>query len=124
MRHVPLARDAVGSSRFDIACRLHQAGNPDTLPEPPSGEGWIHEIKHDGYRTLIIIDRGSVSAYSRQGLDRAISTAGGKLPSGAAFRRHGVTEEAEWRNGKTMTRANLTSPDRLRSGSFSRAWGG
>jgi bifunctional non-homologous end joining protein LigD len=29
---------------------------PTLVPEPPSGEGWIHEIKHDGYRTLIIID--------------------------------------------------------------------
>ena len=26
--------------------------------KPPEGEGWIHEIKHDGYRTLIVIDRG------------------------------------------------------------------
>ena len=29
---------------------------PTLVPKPPSGEGCIHEIKHDGYRTLIIID--------------------------------------------------------------------
>ena len=30
---------------------------PTLVPGPPSGEGWIHEIKDDGYRTLIVIDR-------------------------------------------------------------------
>jgi ATP-dependent DNA ligase len=37
--------------------------------EPPSGEGWIHEIKYDGYRTLIVIDRGQVRAFTRNGND-------------------------------------------------------
>jgi bifunctional non-homologous end joining protein LigD len=42
---------------------------PTLVPEPPSGEGWIHEIKYDGYRTLIVIDQGKVRAYSRPGRD-------------------------------------------------------
>jgi ATP-dependent DNA ligase len=42
---------------------------PTLVPEPPAGEGWIHEIKPDGYRTLIVIDQGKVRAYSRQGRD-------------------------------------------------------
>jgi hypothetical protein len=42
---------------------------PRLVPEPPSGEGWIHEIKHDGYRTLIVIDSGKVRAFSRHGRD-------------------------------------------------------
>jgi len=42
---------------------------PTLVPEPPSGEGWIHEIKHDGYRTLILIDRRKVRALSRHGRD-------------------------------------------------------
>jgi bifunctional non-homologous end joining protein LigD len=29
---------------------------PTLVPDPPSGQGWIHEIKHDGYRTLIVIE--------------------------------------------------------------------
>jgi DNA ligase D-like protein (predicted ligase) len=39
------------------------------VPEPPSGQGWIHEIKHDGYRTLIVIDGRKVKAFSRHGRD-------------------------------------------------------
>jgi bifunctional non-homologous end joining protein LigD len=39
------------------------------VPEPPSGDGWIHEIKHDGYRTLLVIDGGKVRAFSRHGRD-------------------------------------------------------
>jgi bifunctional non-homologous end joining protein LigD len=42
---------------------------PTPVPEPPTGEGWIHEIKYDGYRTLIVIDQGKVRAYSRPGRD-------------------------------------------------------
>ena len=32
---------------------------PTLVPEPPTGEGWIHEIKYDGYRTLIAIESRS-----------------------------------------------------------------
>ena len=42
---------------------------PTLVPEPPAGEGWIHEIKYDGYRTLIVIDRGQVRAFTRNGND-------------------------------------------------------
>src|SRR6476620_5948250 len=42
---------------------------PTLVSEPPSGEGWIHEIKYDGYRTLIVIDRGQVRAFTRNGND-------------------------------------------------------
>src|SRR5262245_40212848 len=40
---------------------------PTLVPEPPTGEGWIHEIKYNGYRTLIVIDRGQVRAFTRNG---------------------------------------------------------
>jgi len=54
--------------RIDIGRVLRSASNtglgfikpelPTLIPESPTGEGWIHEIKYDGYRTLIVIDCG------------------------------------------------------------------
>jgi bifunctional non-homologous end joining protein LigD len=63
---------------------------PMLMPEPPSGEGWIHKIKHDGYRTLIIIDQGRVRAFSRHGRDwtgpyHRVVTEAAKLPCKAAL---------------------------------------
>jgi bifunctional non-homologous end joining protein LigD len=37
--------------------------------DPPTGGGWIHEIKHDGFRTLLRVDRGKAQAFSRGGHD-------------------------------------------------------
>jgi bifunctional non-homologous end joining protein LigD len=42
---------------------------PKLVSEPPTGEGWIHEIKYDGFRTLIAINRGQVRAFTRNGND-------------------------------------------------------
>src|SRR5215469_12376884 len=36
---------------------------------PPSGPGWIHEIKHDGYRILARRDRTGVWLITRNGSD-------------------------------------------------------
>ncbi len=36
---------------------------------PPSGPGWLHEIKYDGYRALAAISGGEVRIYTRTGLD-------------------------------------------------------
>ena len=35
----------------------------------PSGSSWMHEIKYDGYRTLIAVGGGKAKAYTRTGLD-------------------------------------------------------
>jgi bifunctional non-homologous end joining protein LigD len=39
------------------------------VDHPPPRAGWIHEVKHDGYRTLLIIERRKTSAYTRNGFD-------------------------------------------------------
>ena len=36
---------------------------------PPEGDGWLHELKWDGYRLLATIRKGEVRLWSRNGLD-------------------------------------------------------
>jgi bifunctional non-homologous end joining protein LigD len=38
----------------------------DTAPE---GDGWLHEIKYDGYRMMARLDGGAVKLLTRTGLD-------------------------------------------------------
>ena len=40
-----------------------------TLTRPPAGEGWIHEIKFDGYRIQMRVENGEVTLKTRKGLD-------------------------------------------------------
>src|SRR6516225_9559714 len=42
---------------------------PTSAPEPPSGEGWLHEIKHDGFRVIARKSDKDVRLYSRSGND-------------------------------------------------------
>lgn len=39
------------------------------VKEVPQGEGWLHEIKYDGYRILCRLEDGDVRLISRNGLD-------------------------------------------------------
>jgi ATP-dependent DNA ligase len=40
---------------------------PVLASKPPSGAGWVHEIKHDGYRMIVRRDGAAVRRYSRNG---------------------------------------------------------
>jgi len=64
------------------ASRAKQSRKPTSGPPPfrsvqlaqlvdtvPSGDRWLHEMKYDGYRTLIAIGGGEARAYTRSGLD-------------------------------------------------------
>ena len=35
----------------------------------PAGDGWLHELKYDGYRMHARLDRGAVKLHTRTGLD-------------------------------------------------------
>jgi bifunctional non-homologous end joining protein LigD len=37
--------------------------------KPPAGDNWLHEIKYDGYRLQIHLDKGRVTIRTRTGLD-------------------------------------------------------
>jgi bifunctional non-homologous end joining protein LigD len=97
--------DAVWDSRSGLAAEERKAGGgkkpkaiiardlPDfiapqlceTLARPPSADGWIHEIKFDGYRIQMRVLDGEVTLKTRKGLDwtakyPAIAKAAGSLP--------------------------------------------
>ena len=38
--------------------------------EPPDGDGWLHEIKHDGHRLIAIVGADGLKLLSRNGRDR------------------------------------------------------
>jgi ATP-dependent DNA ligase len=42
---------------------------PSRAPKPPAGPGWIHEIKHDGYRLIVRRDGEAVRLFTRRGYD-------------------------------------------------------
>jgi bifunctional non-homologous end joining protein LigD len=42
---------------------------PTNAPQPSSGEEWLHEIKHDGFRVIARKDGKHVKLYSRPGND-------------------------------------------------------
>jgi bifunctional non-homologous end joining protein LigD len=58
---------------------------PSPAKVPPSGPGWIHEIKHDGFRILARRDAAGIRLITRAGNDFSsrfpfIAMAVGKLP--------------------------------------------
>jgi bifunctional non-homologous end joining protein LigD len=42
---------------------------PTVASMPPSGSGWAHELKHDGYRLQIHVRNGRVRLYTMNGAD-------------------------------------------------------
>jgi bifunctional non-homologous end joining protein LigD len=40
-----------------------------SVPTPPVGLGWVHEIKHDGYRLIVRRDGLTVRLFTRNGYD-------------------------------------------------------
>src|SRR4029450_9499226 len=61
-----------------------------TVDHPPPRAGWIHEVKYDGYRTLLIIERRGIRAYTRNGFDwteryASITMPGAKLECRSAI---------------------------------------
>jgi bifunctional non-homologous end joining protein LigD len=62
----------------------------DTAEAPPKGAGWLHEIKYDGYRTLVFFEDGQVRLITRNGHDwtarySALARAFAKLPCKSAI---------------------------------------
>jgi bifunctional non-homologous end joining protein LigD len=46
-----------------------QPCQPTLVARPPAGPGWLHEVKHDGYRLLASKDADRVRLWTRYGTD-------------------------------------------------------
>ncbi len=42
---------------------------PVMVDEPPDADGWLHEVKYDGYRAQIILDSGEIRIFTRNWYD-------------------------------------------------------
>jgi bifunctional non-homologous end joining protein LigD len=69
---------------------------PTLAAKPPSGPGWVHEIKHDGYRLIVRRDGTAVRLFTRRGYDWT-----DRYPAIAAARGQAAREvvHAGWRGG-------------------------
>jgi bifunctional non-homologous end joining protein LigD len=84
---------AAGKIPGSVAAPLPTKWKPQlaTLADrAPQGDGWIHEIKYDGYRTLVFFDQGKVKLITRNGVDwthryGALAKAFQKLPCKTAL---------------------------------------
>ena len=57
--------------RFDRSLPRFEPCLPRPAKEPPVGPGWIHEIKHDGFRIIARRDAAGVRLITRNGYDLA-----------------------------------------------------
>jgi bifunctional non-homologous end joining protein LigD len=61
-RQIPNAKPAPFPGFIDpCLATLHQRS--------PSGSGWVHEIKYDGYRVQMHVRQGAVQLFTRRGHD-------------------------------------------------------
>jgi ATP-dependent DNA ligase len=56
-------------NRFGMSLEFIKPQLATAVHHPPPRTGWIHEVKHDGYCTLLIIERRKAHAYTRNGFD-------------------------------------------------------
>ena len=63
-----LWRNSCGRPLNASAAFIHPC-QPTVAKEPPSGPGWAHKLKHDGYRLQIHVRDGRVRLYTMNGND-------------------------------------------------------
>ena len=96
-------RAAAPSSKASTAPPQFQEPQLATLVDAvPTGTGWLHEYKYDGYRLLLATGGGAATAWTRNGNDwsdkfRALVKAAAELPAGCLIDGEAV---ALGKNGK------------------------
>ena len=56
-------------SRVTPRLRFIEPQLPSLVDQPPEGKHWIHEVKHDGYRSQVLVERGEARVFTRNGYD-------------------------------------------------------
>jgi DNA ligase D-like protein (predicted ligase) len=64
-----LDQQARGAKRKTEALGFVPPMLPSLISEAPAGDDWMHEIKHDGYRTQLVLEPGRCRAFTRNGHD-------------------------------------------------------
>ena len=100
LKRAPISKGSAKLKQQEMGSRLR--GNDGKLPkfrdpqlctlvdDVPTGNGWIHEVKYDGYRALIAIGGGKAKVFTRGGLDwtdkfAGIAEAAAALPVSSAL---------------------------------------
>jgi len=77
----PAKRATAPKATAKAATKARRKAGEDELPDfvepclatlqekPPAGEGWLHEVKFDGYRLQARVEHGKVKLLTRSGLD-------------------------------------------------------
>jgi bifunctional non-homologous end joining protein LigD len=104
---------------------------PTLVANPPVGPGWLHEVKHDGYRLLARKEADRVTLWTRYGTDftdrlRGIAEGVGSLPvdnalidgEAVVFRSDGHSDFAALRTRAARERASFVTFDLLSLGAW------
>src|SRR3954451_2873487 len=60
---------AIQPANMPTLLRFIEPCLPSSTDRPPSGSGWLHEIKHDGYRLMVRRDPVGIRVITRRGND-------------------------------------------------------
>ncbi|HKX92450.1 MAG TPA: DNA ligase D, partial [Sphingomicrobium sp.] len=82
------------------------------VDEVPSGDGWIHEYKYDGYRLLLAVGDGVATAWTRNGKDwsdkfKPLVKAAARLPAGCLIDGEAVAIDGEGRPSFQLLQSSL-----------------
>jgi bifunctional non-homologous end joining protein LigD len=69
IRSAPVSSGTNGARKASVIPDFVEPQLASSVERPPSGEGWGHEIKFDGYRVQLRIEGSKVNLKTRKGLD-------------------------------------------------------